>query len=128
VHITIFFQRFLTKCCLIFSLECYVADEIITSRAKVRVRVGNTDAEGRMVMTDVLCYMKEQAREEVNPHLFTIATLTGHSIRAMGPHYSVSTVMCVVYVTQHHEMSRFAHLGKVRKREKPSKKKKVFVS
>lgn len=26
--------------------ECYVADEIITSRAGVRVRVGNTDAEG----------------------------------------------------------------------------------
>ena len=25
--------------------ECYVADEIITSRAGVRIRVGNTDAE-----------------------------------------------------------------------------------
>lgn len=40
--------------------ECYVADEIITSRAGVRVRVGNTDAEGRMVMADVLCHMKEK--------------------------------------------------------------------
>ncbi|WAR21736.1 YH24-like protein, partial [Mya arenaria] len=40
--------------------ECYVADEIITSRAGVRVRVGNTDAEGRMVMADVLCRMKER--------------------------------------------------------------------
>ena len=29
--------------------NCYVADEIITSRAGVRLRVGNTDAEGRMV-------------------------------------------------------------------------------
>lgn len=27
--------------------EGYVADEIITSRAGVRIRVGNTDAEGR---------------------------------------------------------------------------------
>lgn len=35
--------------------ECYVSDEVITSRAGVRVRVGNTDAEGRMAMTDVLC-------------------------------------------------------------------------
>ena len=35
--------------------ECYVADEIITSRAGVRVRVGNTDAEGRMCMADALC-------------------------------------------------------------------------
>lgn len=35
--------------------DAYVADEIITSRAGVRVRVGNTDAEGRMAMADVLC-------------------------------------------------------------------------
>lgn len=45
--------------------ECYVADEIITSRAGVRVRVGNTDAEGRMAMADVLCHMKEMAVNEV---------------------------------------------------------------
>lgn len=42
--------------------DCYVADEIITSRAGVRVRVGNTDAEGRMAMADVLCHMKEQVQ------------------------------------------------------------------
>lgn len=46
-------------------LESYVADEIITSRAGVRVRVGNTDAEGRMVMADVLCQMKEKVRPTV---------------------------------------------------------------
>lgn len=34
--------------------DAYVADELIVSRAGVRVRIGNTDAEGRMVMTDVL--------------------------------------------------------------------------
>lgn len=39
--------------------ESYVADEIITSRAKRRVRVGHTDAEGRMVMADLLCEAKE---------------------------------------------------------------------
>ncbi|KAL4232326.1 Cytosol aminopeptidase [Mactra antiquata] len=69
--------------------ECYVADEIITSRAGVRVRVGNTDAEGRMVMADVLCRMKELALEAVEPQIFTIATLTGHAIRAYGPDYSI---------------------------------------
>lgn len=46
--------------------DCYVADEIITSRAGVRVRVGNTDAEGRMAMADVLCHLKEQV------HLFDV--------------------------------------------------------
>ena len=45
--------------------ECYVSDEIITSRAGVRIRVGNTDAEGRMAMADVLCLMKEKAVKEV---------------------------------------------------------------
>ncbi|KAK3886530.1 hypothetical protein Pcinc_009326 [Petrolisthes cinctipes] len=68
--------------------ECYVADEIITSRAGVRVRVGNTDAEGRMAMADVLCHMKEIAPKEVNPHLMTIATLTGHVCLAYGEEYS----------------------------------------
>nr|CAD7260532.1 unnamed protein product [Timema shepardi] len=37
--------------------NCYVADEVITSRSKARVRIGNTDAEGRMIMADVLCYI-----------------------------------------------------------------------
>ncbi|XP_033633240.1 putative aminopeptidase W07G4.4 [Asterias rubens] len=70
-------------------VESYVSDEIITSRAGKRVRVGNTDAEGRMAMADCLCEMKEQAPSETNPHLFTIATLTGHAIRAMGPAYTI---------------------------------------
>lgn len=34
--------------------ECYVSDEIITAASGVRVRVGNTDAEGRMCMADAL--------------------------------------------------------------------------
>lgn len=46
-----------------------MADEIITSRAGVRVRVGNTDAEGRMAMADVLCHLKEQV------HLFDVCLL-----------------------------------------------------
>lgn len=40
--------------------DCYVADELVVSRAGRRVRVGNTDAEGRMVMADLLCEMKEK--------------------------------------------------------------------
>jgi len=71
--------------------ESYVADEMITSRAGVRVRVGNTDAEGRMCMADALCRMKEIAIEKnlPDPHLFTIATLTGHACLAAGQGYSI---------------------------------------
>lgn len=34
--------------------DSYVSDEVITARSGVRVRIGNTDAEGRMCMSDVL--------------------------------------------------------------------------
>lgn len=37
----------------------------------------------------MFCHL--QAASEVNPLLFTIATLTGHVIRAFGPNYSVSS-------------------------------------
>ncbi len=69
--------------------NCYVSDEIITSRAGVRIRVGNTDAEGRMAMVDVLAHAKEKALHETNPHLMTIATLTGHEVLAYGPYSAV---------------------------------------
>jgi len=69
--------------------DAYVADEIITSAAGCRVRVGNTDAEGRMAMTDCLYHSKQQALNEVNPHLMTIATLTGHAIIAVGEAYTI---------------------------------------
>ena len=42
-----------------------------------------------MAMVDVLCDMKERALKEVNPHLMTIATLTGHAVLANGPYTNV---------------------------------------
>jgi len=65
-----------------------VADEIITSRAGVRVRVGNTDAEGRMAMADVLARCKEMAQGQPDPYIFTVATLTGHACLALGDGYT----------------------------------------
>ena len=56
----------------------------------MRVRVGNTDAEGRMAMADALYHIKEMALCSVNPHIFTVATLTGHAVRSAGTGYSVS--------------------------------------
>jgi len=69
--------------------DAYTCDEIITARSGKRVRVLNTDAEGRMIMIDPLCYMREKAVSEVNPHLFTVATLTGHAVRTVGEGYTV---------------------------------------
>jgi len=69
--------------------NCYVSDEIITSRAGVRLRVGNTDAEGRMAMVDVLAKAKELALSDPDPTLMTVATLTGHAVLAVGPYTSI---------------------------------------
>lgn len=69
--------------------ECYVSDEVITARSGVRVRVGNTDAEGRMCMADALCEMRDRAVSLPDPHLYTIATLTGHAHLAVGVGYSI---------------------------------------
>ena len=66
--------------------DAFVADEIITSHAGVRVRIGNTDAEGRLVLADLMSHLRQQAKDAVNPTLFSIATLTGHAARAVGPY------------------------------------------
>ncbi len=66
--------------------DCFVPDEIITSHAGVRVRIGNTDAEGRLVLADLLSHLREYALETPKPSLFSVATLTGHAALAMGPY------------------------------------------
>ncbi|OAD55072.1 Putative aminopeptidase W07G4.4 [Eufriesea mexicana] len=68
----------------------YVADEIVTAKSGVRVRIGNTDAEGRLAMVDALCHIKEMALCSVNPHIFTVATLTNHAVHTVGPGYSIA--------------------------------------
>ena len=66
--------------------DSFVADEIIPSHAGVRVRIGNTDAEGRLVLADLLSHLREDALHATSPRLFTVATLTGHANRAVGPY------------------------------------------
>jgi leucyl aminopeptidase len=66
--------------------DAFVADEIITSHAGVRVRIGNTDAEGRLVLADLLSHLREQATGAVDPTLFSVATLTGHAALTYGPY------------------------------------------
>ncbi len=66
--------------------DAFVSDEILVSHAGVRVRVGNTDAEGRLVLSDLLSHLRETALKAVNPRVFSVATLTGHSYRAVGPY------------------------------------------
>ena len=66
--------------------DAFVSDEIVTSHAGCRVRIGNTDAEGRLVLADLLSHLRVQAAKEDAPRLFSVATLTGHAGRAVGPY------------------------------------------
>jgi leucyl aminopeptidase len=66
--------------------EAFVSDEIIRSRAGVRVRIGNTDAEGRLVLADLLAAAGEITASDEAAALISIATLTGHVYRAYGPY------------------------------------------
>merc|ERR1712071_582938 len=105
--------------------DAYVPDEIITSRSGVRIRIGNTDAEGRMAMSDVLCKLKEEALNAVNPQLMTIATLTGHACLAVGKPYSIimdngpAARLDVAKQAQHsgHVMGDFFEISTIRKED-----------
>jgi leucyl aminopeptidase len=55
--------------------------DVIRSRSGNTVEIGNTDAEGRLVLADALTL----ADEERPDHLFTFATLTGAARVALGP-------------------------------------------
>lgn len=66
--------------------EAFVSDEIIRARSGVRVRIGNTDAEGRLVLADLLARAKELVAHVDGASIYSIATLTGHVYRAFGPY------------------------------------------
>jgi leucyl aminopeptidase len=61
--------------------EAYRPDDVLTFRNGVTVEVTNTDAEGRLVLADGLCW----ACEKENPAaIVDIATLTGGVVVALG--------------------------------------------
>ncbi|HYB05736.1 MAG TPA: leucyl aminopeptidase family protein [Methyloceanibacter sp.] len=55
--------------------------DVLQSRNGMTVEVGNTDAEGRLVLADALSLADEEAPD----YLITIATLTGAARVALGP-------------------------------------------
>ncbi|SES70450.1 leucyl aminopeptidase [Thorsellia anophelis] len=64
--------------------DAYRPGDILTTLSGQTVEVLNTDAEGRLVLCDVLTYV-----ERYNPELvIDIATLTGACVIALGSHFS----------------------------------------
>ena len=48
--------------------DAYVSDEVMTSRGGVPVVIGNTDAEGRMVLADMLTALLPDAERAADHH------------------------------------------------------------
>lgn len=60
--------------------NAYVADEVLTARSKARVRVNNTDNEGRMVMADVLCKVMDYLKIKILIYSTVLKTSRGHVV------------------------------------------------
>lgn len=58
--------------------------DVLKSRKGLSVEIGNTDAEGRLILADALAY----GDEEKPDYLFDMATLTGAARVALGPDIS----------------------------------------
>jgi leucyl aminopeptidase len=64
--------------------EAYRPDDILTYRNGVTVEITNTDAEGRLVLADALCWACEK---ESPAYIIDLATLTGGVVVALGSTY-----------------------------------------
>jgi leucyl aminopeptidase len=65
--------------------EAYRPDDVITFMNGVTVEVTNTDAEGRLVLADALCYA---CAKEDPGYIVDLATLTGGVVVALGSTYA----------------------------------------
>ena len=61
--------------------DAYKPDDVLVSRNGKTIEVRNTDAEGRLVLADVLDYAQEKVKAD---YIFDFATLTGACMVAVG--------------------------------------------
>lgn len=64
--------------------NAYKPDDVLRAKNGMTIEVKNTDAEGRLVLADCLCYAQDEI--ENFDYIFDFATLTGASIVALGSH------------------------------------------
>ncbi|HLH23846.1 MAG TPA: leucyl aminopeptidase [Chloroflexota bacterium] len=64
--------------------SAYRPGDVIQPRGGTTVEIINTDAEGRVILSDALCYAAEQAPDAI----VDLATLTGACVIALGHHAS----------------------------------------
>jgi leucyl aminopeptidase len=65
--------------------DAYKPDDVLVAKNGKTIEVRNTDAEGRLVLADLLCYAQQEVKAD---YLFDFATLTGASVVAVGNYTS----------------------------------------
>ncbi|MDR2638547.1 MAG: leucyl aminopeptidase [Helicobacteraceae bacterium] len=66
--------------------KAYKPDDVLRAKNGKTIEVKNTDAEGRLVLADCLCYAQENAPEL--DYIIDLATLTGACVVALGEYTS----------------------------------------
>jgi len=64
--------------------DAYKPDDVLKAKNGKTIEVRNTDAEGRLVLADTLCYAQQEVKAD---YLFDFATLTGACVVGVG-HYT----------------------------------------
>jgi len=61
--------------------NAYKPDDVLRAKNGKTIEIRNTDAEGRLVLADCLCYAQEKVKPD---YLLDFATLTGACVVALG--------------------------------------------
>jgi len=64
--------------------DAYKPDDVLVAKNGKTIEIRNTDAEGRLVLADTLCYAQQEVQAD---YLFDFATLTGACVVGVG-HYT----------------------------------------
>ena len=65
--------------------DAYKPDDVLKAKNGKTIEVRNTDAEGRLVLADLLCYAQQEVEAD---YLFDMATLTGACVVGVGQYTS----------------------------------------
>ena len=65
--------------------DAYKPDDVLISKSGKTIEIKNTDAEGRLVLADVLSYAQQEVKAD---YIFDLATLTGACVVALGEYTS----------------------------------------
>ncbi len=89
--------------------DAYKPDDVLTARNGKTIEVRNTDAEGRLVLADCLCYAQDEIKDI--DYIFDLATLTGACVVGVGQY--TTGVMGNSIMSCHHAVKSALNCGEL---------------